>query len=1451
MSCQQASRTQEDPYAFTESAPLQANSLVYANHSSAVSNSSINNSTSTSGNALAANSNTTIVSSGASLLLATSVSNGNAAKDNVVVTTPSQQLRVGSSPTLKVRYNGVVATTPATAVAGVQRTSSAVAVTQPFTKPAVQIRQQQSPLQYTVAQSQQPMVTVGKQSKKVAPQQKSPMVTAVVASGPKVVSPLQQQPRVLQQQSTVLSTAGGSILKFIKIPPQQLGKGVSASGTLPQGSFIQVTTSGTDGARKLLATTGNTGMNTNSISVTNTATPAVITTANRNISGVPTVPSVSPTKIRLIQPQSQGKIYLQAPNNGSLSGTTHISNPISIAALRNSLVKQQQQQQVTQLQQQVVQVPPQSLGQQLKQQQIIQQSPSRSQLQGTQQALQLQQTQQSQLLLQQTKQKQALSNAIAFQNQQQFQTKQAPKPLLQASSTISLQSQQKQEGVVNSSTQGPTQHVRQVQSQKSALQINHSSQAVQIQQQKQSLLVQQQQQQQQQQTKQLSSPPQQQQASQRKQLQLPQTKGGRQGTQQTPPKPSGSLSSPGSSPIMTGVANGSLLVKVNSSPVVGAVNTTGVSKTATLLDNQALPSARRSSGQQSLLIGAATEKVLSQQQTLVTNSAAADSTLSRSPLSVMVSEAKKEIAASPADHVFGSINEQASRLEANVVNERNGGAKIKQQSGRKSVTKTTAKQPKAGKRTYNQRLVEERQGKPKCAPLPTSLVMSLGSVPGAAASGPEPESFQAAFAKMARPAAPETYRGGVECKPAFSSSSMPTPKSTKVKKESARKLFGADCNQQDGGEMKPVKLKFVAPKVPGAVAVPITRPKVREWHAPGAYMFDLKDPGDESDDDVYEERPNTLSFWYEESIAITAVPNSTTGWGMNPRQASGMRGGRNNKHTDSLHDVKFQIRMLTRDERLELKKAYLQRRVVQCRNGLRMRHISTAKRKLESMATLIKRLDKRRQQAMTQESEKPKCIHEGCGQSALVMTSHCYNHITENKDQRLFQRCTAKFADNSQCRQPVFDISHELVLCKEHAWKHDNHDKMSQEVRSQKKSPSVAAAVLAATTVTSGAPTSSTLIASRKKVKSAPPVVVVRPQKRPKKKKKLSPLQQQLQLHQQHYKQFVTVNQQQHAHCVPPNQTASVQGNVVVQSPANIVYQQQQQQQPLQQSNTMVLHQNVPLSNGVQHIPLMNADNSQSHGIIGSTVYHAQQDDTPMQLVDHTLQQQHSQEHEILKLDHHHQQLPDEQLMLNYMQEQQLQLQQQQHQHHHQQQQQKQQMLQQQQQQLQYNNGPHSMQPMLNTSTNQDLLTICENSSAYASSEDTGVGGLSESELMATQEVIEEIIPFEIGNLLNTNVLSQLAPDALNELLFASGDQEEHDTSTAFEGTTREVEDDIERALEHVKSLDDMAVESANFLGDFLENVDDEMLDGADICSTEQMLQSPNNGNDIRGLVHT
>lgn len=63
------------------------------------------------------------------------------------------------------------------------------------------------------------------------------------------------------------------------------------------------------------------------------------------------------------------------------------------------------------------------------------------------------------------------------------------------------------------------------------------------------------------------------------------------------------------------------------------------------------------------------------------------------------------------------------------------------------------------------------------------------------------------------------------------------------------------------------------------------------------------------------------------------------------------------------------------------------------------------------------------------------CENEGCSRVALPCTKHCVMHIMNNQDQVLFDHCTAKFADNTQCSVPVFDITHELPLCIEHARK--------------------------------------------------------------------------------------------------------------------------------------------------------------------------------------------------------------------------------------------------------------------------------------------------------------------------------------------------------------------------------------------------------------------------------
>lgn len=320
-----------------------------------------------------------------------------------------------------------------------------------------------------------------------------------------------------------------------------------------------------------------------------------------------------------------------------------------------------------------------------------------------------------------------------------------------------------------------------------------------------------------------------------------------------------------------------------------------------------------------------------------------------------------------------------------------------------------------------------------------------------------------------------------------------------------------------------------------------------------------------------------------------------------------------------------------------------------------------------------------------------------------MATSHCYQHITDNSEQRLFQQCTAKFSDNSQCRVPVFDISHELILCREHAWKHDNHDKMSAEVKLLKKPGASSAAtkkkqpVKQPIIITSARTAGTTTTTTNPKKKS--------------KKKKLTPLQQQLALHQQQYKQqYSNINHSKPT--LPPPAYGTISGasstaqivpksNTIRQTTGSLL------QQPLQQ-----MSQNNSVAPGVvQIVPPQTTISRNVHIPLSQQLRQLQQ---PLSL---GTSYQHLSSQPILQQQSHlHQQQQhmigrNDDLMLNFT-------------------------AQQQQQQAPFNQ--QHVQQMLSGASTQDLLNICENSSAYASSEDTGVGGLSESELMAAQDVIGE-----------------------------------------------------------------------------------------------------------------
>lgn len=656
----------------------------------------------------------------------------------------------------------------------------------------------------------------------------------------------------------------------------------------------------------------------------------------------------------------------------------------------------------------------------------------------------------------------------------------------------------------------------------------------------------------------------------------------------------------------------------------------------------------------------------------------------------------------------------------------------------------------------------------------------------------------------------------------------------------------ADEDEQREGKVADIKpVRFPKWKPPGAIAVPLNR----EWHAPDSYVFDVSAPGSVSYDSL-DQVPLVQEFWFEETFASTGLEGGeaalSAAGGLPPgRKGRKSSGEEQNRLLLQNLDEGGELKKLSRNERLELKKAYLRRKAVQYWNGQRLRSSAQANKRLKAVEKTLVKLNQQRETMLKKNGgvEQPKCQRPGCTQTALLATTHCYQHITDNTEQRLFQQCTAKFSDNSQCRVPVFDISHELILCREHAWKHDNHDKMSAEVKLLKKPAGGAAAKKKA-------------LKAQPAIRVPPPASSTANAKKNKKKKKLTPFQQQMALHQQQYKQQYSSIGHSKTSLPPPSSSyvSTASGSSTMQqlhhNTASKSLQQagqfrqgaatmsQQQQQQLSQIKYPQHTVGVPVQT-VSSQTASNRNNQNVHIPLNQQRQQLLQNSTA---ATHSLYQQvaqighpqqtnlHQQPHQLLQ-HHPSQQHPmigrNEDLILTYAGQQ---PQQQHHQQHHQ-------------QHPQF--SQQQVQQLLSTATTQDLLNICENSSAYASSEDTGVGGLSESELMAAQDVIEEI-PFEIGNL--NNVLSQLPPDAFNELLFSEQEQ----NGPPFE-STKEEEEDLERALEvvgeHVKSLEDMTVESANFLGDFLDNVDDEMLDGSDICS-DQMLQSPNT-NDIRGLVHT
>lgn len=175
------------------------------------------------------------------------------------------------------------------------------------------------------------------------------------------------------------------------------------------------------------------------------------------------------------------------------------------------------------------------------------------------------------------------------------------------------------------------------------------------------------------------------------------------------------------------------------------------------------------------------------------------------------------------------------------------------------------------------------------------------------------------------------------------------------------------------------------------------------WHAPDSYIFDY---------------PLTLSDVDDK------------GWSSDSRAPSKIDNWFLLKLSESSSLDPFQT--MTRDQWLDLKRAQLRRKSIQYRSAQEQRSISCARKRFLSVQMVLERLEEKERSKRVEQVTRL-CSMDNCKSEALVMTAFCHRHITQNLDQKLFQPCAAQYSDKTQC-VPVFDIEHDVPLCKEHSW---------------------------------------------------------------------------------------------------------------------------------------------------------------------------------------------------------------------------------------------------------------------------------------------------------------------------------------------------------------------------------------------------------------------------------
>ncbi|XP_067619195.1 serine-rich adhesin for platelets [Eurosta solidaginis] len=129
-----------------------------------------------------------------------------------------------------------------------------------------------------------------------------------------------------------------------------------------------------------------------------------------------------------------------------------------------------------------------------------------------------------------------------------------------------------------------------------------------------------------------------------------------------------------------------------------------------------------------------------------------------------------------------------------------------------------------------------------------------------------------------------------------------------------------------------------------------------------------------------------------------------------------------------------------RETRITQRKTILRRHALQmlATHSLQKLPMQAARRRLMCVDRLLRKYERYGDNEIIAHK---KCNYAGCAKTVLEMATQCEDHIVDNISQHIFLPCTAKFADNTQCRIPVFDIIHDLPLCVEHARKRDAYNR--------------------------------------------------------------------------------------------------------------------------------------------------------------------------------------------------------------------------------------------------------------------------------------------------------------------------------------------------------------------------------------------------------------------------